>query len=148
MKRNSRAGSRTFFIEFLIALFFFLIISTVCLRVFARAHAITRRSEALSNAQTVAASITAVVEAGNISPEDAVSFFPDAVLTSNGFTLFYNRDFEVCSEDHAFYTLELALEQEEQEVASKVTVYDDTHEVLYELSSLFHQPFTRKEVLS
>ena len=32
MKRNDRAGSHLFFIEFIIVLFFFLIVSTVCLR--------------------------------------------------------------------------------------------------------------------
>ncbi len=64
MKRNSRTGSRLFFIEFLIVLFFFLIISTVCLRLFAQAHSVTQHSEALSHAQVLASSVAAVIEEG------------------------------------------------------------------------------------
>lgn len=70
MKRNSRTGSRLFFIEFLIVLFFFLIISTVCLKLFARAHSITQYSEALSHAQTAAASVAAVIETGKEAPSE------------------------------------------------------------------------------
>ena len=60
MKKNSGKGSRLFLIEFLIVLFFFLIISTVCLQLFVKAHLITRRSEALSHAQAAAASVAAL----------------------------------------------------------------------------------------
>lgn len=63
MNKDNRTGSRLFFIEFLIVLFFFLIVSTVCLRLFARAHMITQRADALSHAQAAAASAAAAVEA-------------------------------------------------------------------------------------
>ena len=48
MKKQNRTGSRLFFIEFLIVLFFFLIVSAVCLKLFAHAHQITERAEAFS----------------------------------------------------------------------------------------------------
>ncbi len=62
MKRSKRTGSHLFFIEFIIVLFFFLIVSTVCLRLFAQAHGITQRADALSHAQAAAASVAAAVE--------------------------------------------------------------------------------------
>lgn len=62
MKRTSRTGSRLFFIEFMIVLFFFLIVSTVCLRLFARAHVITRNADMLSHAQAAASSVAAAAE--------------------------------------------------------------------------------------
>lgn len=148
MKRNSQTGSRTFFIEFLIALFFFLIISTVCLRVFARAYTITRRSEATANAQAAAASVAAVVEAGNVSPEDAASFFPGAVAASDGFSVFYDQDFSPCPQEQAAYALTLTLRQEGQETTADIAVNGADQSVLYGLSVTFHQPITGKEALS
>ena len=62
MKRKNRTGSHLFFIEFIIVLFFFLIVSTVCLQLFTRAHVITKRADTLSHAQAAAASVAAGVE--------------------------------------------------------------------------------------
>lgn len=44
---SNHSGTRLFFIEFLIVLFFFLIISTVCLRLFVQSHSMTKRTEEL-----------------------------------------------------------------------------------------------------
>ncbi len=82
MKRQTSGKSRTFFIEFLIVLFFFLIIGTVCLRVFVSAHQVTRDADALAHAQSTAASIAEVLEAG----EDIRDYFPDAVLLAGAET--------------------------------------------------------------
>ena len=54
---SNHSGTRLFFIEFLIVLFFFLIISTVCLRLFVQSHSMTKRTEELFQAQEAAASV-------------------------------------------------------------------------------------------
>lgn len=64
MKKQHSGNSRLFFIEFLIVLFFFLIISTVCLKLFVKAHQITQHAEDLSHAQTLAASAAELLLAG------------------------------------------------------------------------------------
>ncbi|MCD7814293.1 MAG: hypothetical protein LUH20_09670 [Lachnospiraceae bacterium] len=78
MKKQASDKSRLFFIEFLIVLFFFLIIGTVCLRVFVAAHSTTRDADALAHAQSTAASIAEVLEAG----ESIEEYFPEAILIS------------------------------------------------------------------
>lgn len=147
MKRNSRTGSRLFFIEFLIVLFFFLIISTVCLRLFVKAHTITQRSEALSHAQTAAASIAAVIEQGAHSPEEAASFFPEASVTSDGFFITYDKDFIPCDAQDASYALTLEMTRDEQELRAEILVEDYRHETVYQLPLSFHLALTRKEAL-
>lgn len=82
MKQNNRAGSRLFFIEFLIVIFFFLMISTVCLKLFARAHMITQEANALSMAQSVAASIAAAAEGSDGTADAVLAFFPEAEIVS------------------------------------------------------------------
>ena len=140
MKKNSGKGSRLFLIEFLIVLFFFLIISTVCLQLFVKAHLITRRSEALSHAQAAAASVAALIESGNDTPEKAASYFPEASIA-------YSSDFRTCTPEKAAYTLKVLMTENGQEVLSDITVTEKDHSVLYELSVSFHRPFTRKEAL-
>ena len=103
MKKNSGKGSRLFLIEFLIVLFFFLIISTVCLQLFVKAHLITRRSEALSHAQAAAASVAALIESGYNTPEKAASYFPEASIESDGFSITYDSDFRTCTSEKAAY---------------------------------------------
>ena len=147
MKKNSGKGSRLFLIEFLIVLFFFLIISTVCLQLFVKAHLITRRSEALSHAQAAAASVAALIESGNDTPEKSASYFPEASIESDGFSITYDSDFRTCTPEKAAYTLKVLMTENGQEVLSDITVTEKDHSVLYELSVSFHRPFTRKEAL-
>lgn len=157
MRKKAQNGSRLFFIEFLIVLFFFLIISTVCLRLFAAAHGITRRADALSHAQTTAASIAEVIAAGDGSPESVAAYFPAAVVTDQELTLTCDSSFDPCSADEAYYTMIVSFSGADPENADAsddhgksalITVTDRNGAVFYELSVFCHIPFTREEVLS
>lgn len=154
MKRNNRTGPRLFFIEFLIVLFFFLIISTVCLRLFAHAHMITQRADALSHAQTSAASVAAAVESivnstdGNINIlEAAAPLLSGADLISDGLMIPYDRDFQPCAVQDAYYMLTASVDTSDQKVFLNISVDDYYHESIYELSAAFYSPLTRKEAL-
>lgn len=147
MDRNSRTGSRLFLIEFLIVLFFFLIISTVCLRLFARAHAITMKANALSGAQTRAASVAAVIGSGDGSARSVAAYFPEALVEGEQLTLYFDRDFHTAaSEDHAFYTMTILLSAG-REKRGQISVFDREEELLYELTVSDHRPLTREEAL-
>ena len=65
---SNHSGTRLFFIEFLIVLFFFLIISTVCLRLFVQSHSMTKHTEELFQAQEAAASVAELLKAGQPDP--------------------------------------------------------------------------------
>ena len=208
MKKQNRTGSRLFFIEFLIVLFFFLIVSAVCLKLFAHAHQITERAEALSRGQAFAASIVEVLEAeaaaefGDGDSKIAVEFdsagsemyvidelsntysalserlyhvlqemWPEGSMESDRFVLSYDRTFEICEPENAYYTAVVFIETNPvtDSVESSVTdtdtsdglstaeipspvitirIADPADEVLYELSVKLHLPLTYKEVLS
>ncbi|MCC8106362.1 MAG: hypothetical protein LIO99_10245 [Clostridiales bacterium] len=151
MKKQVSGKSRTFFIEFLIVLFFFLIIGTICLRVFVTAHKVTRDADALAHAQSTAASIAEVLEVG----ESIGDYFPDAVLDdSSGQALCYqmtwDSDFAVCSSDSTsvFYTLVLQLDTTDHMQTADMTFTDSSGETLYELTVSYHLALTREEALS
>jgi hypothetical protein len=156
-------------IEFLIVLFFFLIISTVCLRLFVQSWQITRRANALSGAQAAAASITAVLSAHPDSADAMDLYFPDARMTEDGFQLDYDSKFQVISNTDssdsdsdpsadadssdtdvsgtaASYTL-TAHFSGTQDILAEISVCDRTGDVLYTFSATVHRPLTRKEAL-
>ncbi len=126
MDRNNRTGSHLFFIEFIIVLFFFLIVSTVCLRLFARAHGITQQADALSHAQAAAASVAAIVEdiladetdntvtllqsAANYLPEATLAALPESSSGQEGLLIFYDKKFQPCTADEARYLLTATFE--------------------------------------
>lgn len=168
MKRNDRTGSHLFFIEFIIVLFFFLIVSTVCLRLFARAHGITAHADALSHAQAAAASVAAVVEevlpasdSGNAKNilESATQYLPDAALSAlpddptgqDGLVIFYDKAFQTCTADDARYMLAATLAPADDSLDGKselsVSVTDYRHAPVYELSVILYRPTTREEAL-
>ncbi|MCD8337861.1 MAG: hypothetical protein LUD18_11470 [Lachnospiraceae bacterium] len=156
MKKQASDKSRLFFIEFLIVLFFFLIIGTVCLRVFAEAHSVTRNADALSRAQSAAASIAEVLEAG----ESIEAYFPEALLVLEEsdseenfsqtaiYEITFSSDFQECGANDAFYTLSLNLSTEGHNQTAHIIVADRTGDTLYELSVTCHLPLTREEALS
>ena len=154
MKKQNRTGSRLFFIEFLIVLFFFLIVSAVCLKLFAHAHQITERAEALSRGQAFAASIVEVLEAeaGDGTEEDLYCVLQKIWLEGNmetdRFVLSYDRTFEICEPENAYYTAVVSVKTESESPAVTIRITDPANEVLYELSVQLHLPLTYKEVLS
>lgn len=144
MKDQKRTGIRLFLIEFLIVLFFFFLVSAVCLKLFAAAHQTTAQAEALSYAQTLAASTIELLEA---SPESLMS----------GQTIqYYDPEFAPCTEESAAYVLTAATETLPIQspvstpasaffVTMTVSQADGT--VVYTLSTTLHRPI-RYENLS
>lgn len=157
MKNQNAGKSRLFFIEFLIVLFFFLIVSTICLRLFAKAHQITQNANALAHAQSAAASVAEVLSDGRGTAEEVATYFPDAVVNTDAsmdsdaytLTIPYDRDFIPCSSgQQPCYTLTAAVILLGNEKTANITVHDARQNEIYSLSVSFHTPITREEALS
>ena len=141
-----------FFIEFLIVLFFFLIISTVCLRLFVQSHSMTKRTEELFQAQEAAASVAELLEAGGDSVSVLLTAYPEAVLDDSGLdpviTICFDQDFHSCSPKKESYSLTVPLIVDNHEESATISVCKSSGEVIYTLDVSFHRPLTREEVLS
>ena len=148
MRKKYRTGPNLFFIEFIIALFFFLIVSTICVRVFVHAHLTTRDAEALSYAQTLASSIAETLEESGADKQALLHAFPQMREENSCFLLSYDREFQTCEPEKAFYTLTLRPEQDDHLIKADISVADKRGQLIYELSVQFHRPLTREEVLS
>ena len=110
---SNHSGTRLFFIEFLIVLFFFLIISTVCLRLFVQSHSMTKHTEELFQAQEAAASIAELLEAGGDSVSVLLTAYPEAVLDDSGpdsiITICFDQDFHSCAQKKESYSLSFSI---------------------------------------
>lgn len=149
-KRRPQTGYGLFFIEFIIALFFFLLIGTICIRVFVYAHQVTQKADALSHAQALSASLAEAIEGSDGSGESLLAFFPDAVLSEDKclLTLSFRQDFTECNQEEAFYTLTAELSPSDRRKAADITVKNRDQELIYHLSVSFYRPLTREEALS
>lgn len=163
MKRKSRGNSRLFFIEFLIVLFFFLITSTICLKLFVQAHQITEHSDDLAHAQTMAASAAELLLAG-YDPEEVLLICADESQNeANGSSA--NKEYcmqiaesgsdaETAYDTETVHDPESALDTETAHAADSVcttyiiTVSNQDAEPIYKLEITTHTPLTRKEALS
>lgn len=105
---SNHSGTRWFFIEFLIVLFFFLIISTVCLRLFVQSHSMTKHTEELFQAQEAAASVAELLEAGGDSVSVLLTAYPEAVLDDSGpdpvITICFDQDFTAVLQKRKLFT--------------------------------------------
>ena len=148
MRKKYRTGPNLFFIEFIIALFFFLIVSTICVRVFVHAHLTTRDAEALSYAQTLASSIAETLEESGADKQALLHAFPQMREENSCFLLSYDKDFQTCRPEKAFYTVTLQPQSDGHLTSADISVTDSRGLSVYELSVQFYRPLTREEVLS
>lgn len=152
MRKQSAGHSRLFFIEFLIVLFFFLIISTVCLKLFVHAHQVTEHADDLSRAQTAAASVAELMLSG-YGGEDALKMYAGegSVQDSQGENTIDMQSvpdsdsFSLCLDDCFITVTEHAASAAAK--TAHISVGNEKNEVIYELSVTLHEPLTRGEVL-
>lgn len=148
MRKKYRTGPNLFFIEFIIALFFFLIVSTICVRVFVHAHLTTLNAEALSFAQTASSSVAEAIEASGGDEKALSGFFPQIRKEKSSFLISYDKNFQACAPEKAFYTLTFQINQENQMNKAEISVTDSRQHLVYRLFVRFCRPLTREEVLS
>ena len=145
MRDQKRTGTRLFFIEFLIVLFFFFLVSTVCLKLFAAAHQLTVQAEALSQAQTLASSAVETLKAKQES------------LTAGQSVSYFDQSFTSCSESEAAYSMTVTVTPAAKLSAasefSVPTLYTVTVAVtrpdgssVYTLSTSLHRPIHYEEL--
>lgn len=147
-RRHSQTGFNLFFIEFIIVLFFFLLISTICIRVFVYAHRLTQNAEAVSHAQAVSSSLAEAIEGTDGSAEALLTFYPNATFSGTALLLTYSRDFTECKPEEAFYTCTVNLNLSDRRKEASIMVTDRNQNLIYELPVSFYRPLTRKEALS
>lgn len=142
MSRSNNTRSSLFLLELMIAILFFSLGSAVCVQVFVKAHTLNESARDLNFASTQISSVSSVIKYTDGTLPSLQKYYPHIKKTQEGFTIFYDRDYQECGEkDLAFYQLSITLEDRESMITAHLQMKkqkDDS--LLYELE--LHYPST------
>lgn len=105
MNKIGKSRASLFLIELILAILFFSLGSAICVRVFAQAALVSRSAADLSFASAQVSSAASVIRSFDDPAQCAESFFPGARTDKNAFSVFYDEDRTLCSEEDAAYTM-------------------------------------------
>ena len=131
MNKQPSRRSSLFLMELIIAILFFSLASTVCVRIFVKSHTLEQESVQLNHAISAASSVAEIFRNQKNPFEILEMQYPDAVKSDNYYQFFYDEDWSLCNKDEAVYTViadfakvssfEIA---DIQVITSKQSIYD------------------------
>ena len=131
MNKQPAKRSSLFLMELIIAILFFSLASTVCVRIFVKSHTLEEESIQLNHAVLVTSSVAEIFRNQENPFEILEMQYPDGVKSDNHYQFFYAKDWSLCNKDEAVYTViadfakvssfEIA---DIQVITSKQSIYD------------------------
>ena len=131
MNKQPSRRSSLFLMELIIAILFFSLASTVCVRIFVKSHTLEQESIQLNHAVSAASSVAEIFRNQENPFEILEMQYPDGVKSDNHYQFFYAKDWSLCNKDEAVYTViadfakvssfEIA---DIQVITSKQSIYD------------------------
>ena len=107
MSRQPAKRSSLFLMELIIAILFFSLASTVCVRIFVKSHTLEEESIQLNHAVSAATSVAEIFRNQENPFEILKSQYPDGIKNGNSYQFFYNKDWSLCNKEEAIYTVSL-----------------------------------------
>jgi len=131
MNRTPARRSSLFLTEFMISLLFFLLVCTVCIPFFAKAHTISKEAKELNTAVQMITSCAEQFRAGVDLPETS--------------SVYYDQSWKPCENSSADYCLNIQIHTDGQEqTAAFEMIRNTSKEVIYSLS--FEKYITGEEM--
>lgn len=149
MRHTRGTKSSLFLIEFIIVLFFFLLVAAVCIQVFVRAYFLSRESENLSHAQTIVQSFAEALKGSDGSIDDMQELMPELTLHGGSYEAWYDSQWEPCGEEDAAFLLSADMNVIATEKKAKLSIqqlYNGKY--LFEIQLHFHTPVSKEVILS
>ena len=142
MQPQPSRRSSLFLLELIIAIMFFILASTVCVRLFVKSHTLENKSTEQNHAINSAVSIAEVFR----NQSDPVLFlqnqFPLGSKNTSDFSIYYDNDWLPCSSSESQYISRIHIEYEGNFSIGHINIYKGNH-VLY---SLIVKKYIPKEV--
>ena len=150
MKRKPAKRSSLFLMELIIAILFFCLASAVCVRFFVKSHLMERDTTALNNAANYASSVAEIFRSSEDLPACLKVQFPKGASRQEGdYMIYFNHDWNTCSEDDAAYSLNLSYKQADNFLLGRIVVSDSQEsEEIYSLEvKKYLQKMIQKEAV-
>lgn len=133
MNRTGKSQASLFLIELILAVLFFSLGSSICIRVFAQASLISREAADLSFASSQVSSAAAVFRSSDDPAADAARFFSGAETEPDGFSVFYDESRTLCTEEQAVYTMTVTLSETDGMIHAHISMSGSDGEIIYKL---------------
>lgn len=105
MSRQPAKRSSLFLMELIIAILFFSLASTVCVRIFVKSHTLEEESIQLNHAISAATSVAEIFRNQENPFEILEKQYPDGIKNNNYYQFFYDEDWSLCDKNEALYTV-------------------------------------------
>lgn len=137
---QSSRSSRLFLIELICAVFFFSLGSAVCIQAFVRAHTVSAQARDLSFASAAVSGAASVLRYTD-SPEDFLTYYPEAAVDANGVVFAcYGDNFAPCDEGGAAYVLRAESAARNGVRLARIAMYSAAGEEIYALDLRWPAP--------
>ncbi len=124
MKRQSYTSRQSLFLmELILAIFFFVVASAICVQIFAKAHLMSRHTHATQIAVEQASNAAEIIRSNPTHAQEAlVKYLPTATTTDNTLTVHLGDDGAPVEDEGAPYTMVLTLSPSKTTMTADITV--------------------------
>lgn len=117
--------SSLFLMELIIAILFFSLASSICVRVFVKSHSLEKESINLNHAVTAATSAAEIFR-NHEQPFSILSeLYPDGSSLDDTFEIYYDNNWLPCTQSHASFTVQLMIEQTNSFLLGYISVHNE-----------------------
>ena len=141
MKHSSARRSNLFLMDMILAILFFALASMVCMRLFAAAHNLSRKTSDSNFAMTAVKSAVSYFEAGDGSLESLMTEYPDSTLENSVLTVYYDKNQRLCTQSESVYRIKISIKSSSKQLTvATITAYDSGQQDLFALDASCYQP--------
>ncbi len=133
MAKKTAQRSSLFLLELIIAILFFILAATACVKCFVHSHQVEKDSIAQNQAVLISASIAEVFRSQE-DPQDILQqLYPVGCYSEDTFYIYYDNNWEMCSASDACYTVSFTTEYRQPFKEGYICV-SDSDSVIYDLT--------------
>lgn len=132
MRSQRESNSKLFLTELMISIFFFAVITALCVQLFTDAHLLSRQSEKLTNAVKMASDAAEYYSGWDFKQESWQEVFPLGYWEGNTWKLFFDQDGLPCAKNGQ-YLLEMQLQENENLSEAHIVIKDEQEKEIYTL---------------
>lgn len=147
-----RSKSSLFLTEMILSILIFSIVAAVCVQIFVKAHLLSEQNENMNYAQNMAASMSEMLSATEVHPDDILHVFSSSVIENDRIIVYFDESWKECPPKDAAFTMEARFHQNSMEFTGDSLLFPSGNregalcitskngELYYDLPFFYHIP--------
>ena len=135
MNGRQTRHSSMFLLELMIAILFFCLAATVCIRLIVKSHIISQKTQNLNMALNQVTTAAEIFKSETDVEEYFKNEFPQWKEIKDGFAVYYNEKWEACKKKDAKFQLSIEITQKAKKAEGYFSMKDiETNQEIYDIS--------------